>query len=275
MPELPEVETIRQDMIKKVKGKKIREVEIKNEKNIKIPSPEEFKEELEGKTIRDVERKGKYLIVHLNFNQFLIFHLKLTGRLLYFPPEKKEEPDYTRIIFTFPDKSKLFFADIRGFGEIYLVSKDELDRIPAIKNMGPEPLSPEFTPEKLKEILKGKKGKIKPTLMNQTVLAGIGNIYSQEALHRAGIHPERNVSRLTEKEIEAIYKALVEVLEEAIRNRGSSVDAYLDLQGREGGHVPYLRVYGREGENCPRCGSVIKKKKISGRGTYFCNGCQK
>ncbi|MBE0478532.1 bifunctional DNA-formamidopyrimidine glycosylase/DNA-(apurinic or apyrimidinic site) lyase [Candidatus Aerophobetes bacterium] len=274
MPELPEVETIKQGMVKKIKGKKIGKVDIRNEKNIKIPSPQEFKKQVEGKSIQDIERKGKYLLLSLNSHKLLIFHLKLTGRLLFFPPQT-QEPDYVRIVFNFFDTSKLFFCDIRGFAEAYLLSPDELDKIAAIKNMGPDPLCPDFTLAKFKQRLKGRKGKIKPVLMDQKVLAGIGNIYSQEAVHKAGIHPERDTSRLTSHEIEAIYRALLEVLKEAIEYKGSSVDAYLDLNGEKGDYVPRLKVYGREGENCYRCKSIIKRKKISGRGTYFCDNCQK
>jgi len=274
MPELPEVETIRQDMIKKVKGKKIENVEIKNEKNIRIISPEQFKEKLKGRVIEDIQRRGKFLIINLDSDDLLIFHLKLTGRLLFSPVGKKE-PKYVRIVFTFTDKSRLFFADIRGFADVFLIPRSDVETIPAIKNMGPEPLSPDFNPDKLKQILGGKRGKIKPLLMDQSVIAGIGNIYSQEALYRAGIHPEREVSKLTEKEIEAIYRSLVDVLKEAIKYRGSSVDAYLDLNGKEGNYVPHLKIYGKEGQICPRCGSSIKKKRVGGRGTYFCSKCQK
>lgn len=274
MPELPEVETIRQDMIKKVKGKKIENVEIKNEKNIRIISPEQFKEKLKGRVIEDIQRRGKFLIINLDSDDLLIFHLKLTGRLL-FSSVGKEEPKYVRIVFTFTDKSRLFFADIRGFADVFLIPRSDVETIPAIKNMGPEPLSPDFNPDKLKQILGGKRGKIKPLLMDQSVIAGIGNIYSQEALYRAGIHPEREVSKLTEKEIEAIYRSLVDVLKEAIKYRGSSVDAYLDLNGKEGNYVPHLKIYGKEGQACPRCGSSIKKKRVGGRGTYFCSKCQK
>jgi len=274
MPELPEVETIRQDMMKKVKGKKIESVEIKNEKNIRIISPEQFKKKLKGRVIEDIQRRGKFLIIGLDSDDLLIFHLKLTGRLLFFPGGE-EEPKYVRIVFTFTDKSRLFFADIRGFADVFLISRSDVETIPAIKNMGPEPLSPDFNPGKLKQILGGKRGKIKPLLMDQSVIAGIGNIYSQEALYRAGIHPEREVSKLTEKEIEAIHRSLVDVLKEAIKYRGSSVDAYLDLNGKEGNYVPHLKIYGREGQICPRCGSSIKKKRVGGRGTYFCSRCQK
>jgi len=267
-------ETIKQDMIKKIKGKSIKKVEIKNEKNIRIVSPLEFKKKLEGKTIKDIQRRGKFLMLYLDSSDVLLFHLKLTGRLI-FSSSRDVEPEYSRIAFIFEDGSTLFFADIRGFADIYLVSQDEINQIPAIKNMGPEPLSPEFTVEKFKDILKRKRGKIKPLLMDQNVIAGVGNIYSQEALYRAKIHPEREVSRLNDEELESVYRELLKLLEEAIRYRGSSVDAYVDLNGKEGNFVPHLQVYGREGQTCPRCGSIIRKKKIGGRGTYFCENCQK
>jgi len=169
----------------------------------------------------------------------------------------------------------LFFCDSRRLAEVYLLLPNELGKIPAINKMGPDPLSPDFTPEKFKERLKARRGKIKPVLMDQKVLAGVGNIYSQEAIHRAGIHPEKDTFRLTDDEIEAIYRALVEILKEAIEHKGSSVDAYLDLNGEKGSYVPQLKVYGREGENCYRCKAIIKRKKIAGRGTYFCDNCQK
>ncbi|HHF98091.1 MAG TPA: DNA-formamidopyrimidine glycosylase [Candidatus Aerophobetes bacterium] len=274
MPELPEVETIRQDMINRVKGKRIVKVEVRNEKNIRFPSPQEFKKRIEGRIIEDIKRRGKYLLVALDSGDFLVFHLKLTGRLLFFS-EKEKEPDYVRIVFFFEDKTRLFFADIRGFADVHLLTREEMESLPAIKEMGPEPLSPDFTLDEFKKRIKSKKGRIKPLLMDQKVIAGIGNIYSQESLYRAKVHPEKNASKLTDKEIEAIYKSLLEVLEEAIKYRGSSVDAYLDLEGKEGGYVPHLKVYGREGERCLRCGAPIKKKKIGGRGTYFCDNCQK
>jgi len=274
MPELPEVETIKQGMIKKVKGKRIEKIEIKNGKNIRILSPPEFQRRVERRVLKDIKRRGKFLILYLDSEDLLIFHLKLTGRLL-FAPQREKEPDYVRIVFIFTDKSVLFFTDIRGFADVFLLPQKELESIPAIKNMGPEPLSPDFTVERFKERLRGKRGKIKPLLMDQSVLAGVGNIYSQEALYRAGVHPERDVSRLSEEELEAIYRELIKVLEEALRHRGSSVDAYVDLDGKEGNFVPRLQVYGREGKNCGRCGFPIKKKKIAGRGTYFCSQCQK
>ncbi|MCD6318313.1 DNA-formamidopyrimidine glycosylase [Candidatus Aerophobetes bacterium] len=274
MPELPEVETIRQDMLRKVKGKKIYKVEVKNEKPIRIPTPSQFIQRLEGKVFKDILRRGKYLIVQINSTQNLIFHLKLTGRLI-FSPQGEKTPKYTRIIFNFEDKSKLFFTDIRGFADVYLISEKEWDKIPSLRDIGPEPLDPDFTLNKFENILRGKRGKIKPLLMNQSFIAGIGNVYSQEALFRARIHPERNSSQLKKEEVESLYKNLLSILREAISYRGSSVDAYVDLQGEKGKFESHLQVYGRKGKSCERCGKPIVRKMVGGRGTYFCPNCQK
>jgi len=274
MPELPEVETIRQDMLKKVKGKKICKVEVKNEKPIHIPAPSQFVKRLKGKVFRDIFRRGKYLIVQINSTENLIFHLKLTGRLI-FSPRGERNPEYTRIIFNFEDKSRLFFTDIRGFADVYLISEREWGKVPSLQSIGPEPLDPDFTLNKFENLLKGKKGRIKPLLMDQSFIAGIGNIYSQEALFRARIHPERNSSQLKKEEIKSLYKNLLSILREAISYRGSSVDTYVNLQGEKGEFEPYLQVYGKKGKSCKRCANPIVKKKIGGRGTYFCSKCQK
>jgi len=147
--------------------------------------------------------------------------------------------------------------------------------VASLQNLGPEPLEKGFTPSKFKKLLKGKRGRIKPLLMDQTFIAGIGNIYSQEALFLAGIHPKRSPSSLVDKEIESLYNNLLSVLQEAISYGGSSVDTYVDLNGKKGDYESYLKVYGREGKNCSRCGAVIERVKMAGRGTYFCPCCQK
>ena len=273
MPELPEVETIREGLEKRVKGKRIEKVLIKNEKSIKLPSPAQFVSRIEGKVISEIKRRGKYLILKLDSKDNLVIHLKLTGRLLY--SQKGEKPDYTRIIFIFQDQTQLSFTDMRGFGNLWLVSDEELWMIPSLESLGPEPLEKNFTVDKFKELLSGKRGKIKPLLMNQTFIAGIGNIYSQEALFLTGIHPKRSPSSLIDKEIEGLYNNLLSILQEAISSRGSSVDAYVDLNGKKGDYESHLRVYGRAGKSCPRCGAVIERVKIAGRGTYLCPRCQK
>lgn len=274
MPELPEVETIRKDLERRVKGKRVEKIIIKNEKFIKMPSlPSDFITRIEGRILSKIKRRGKYLILELDSKDNLIIHLKLTGRLIY--SSKREELAYTRVVFLFQDETQLSFTDIRGFGGLWLIPDEEFLMVPFLQNLGPEPLEDDFTLDKFKTLLKGKKGKIKPLLMDQTFIAGIGNIYSQEALFLAGIHPKRNSNTLVDREIKDLYSNLLAVLREAISYRGSSVDAYVDLNGKKGDYESHLRVYGRQGKACPRCGAVIEKIKISGRGTCFCPVCQK
>ncbi|MFQ6066629.1 MAG: bifunctional DNA-formamidopyrimidine glycosylase/DNA-(apurinic or apyrimidinic site) lyase [bacterium] len=272
MPEMPEVETIKRDLEKKVRGKRIERVIIKNKKSVKLPTPAEFIRRIEGKVFSRMERRGKFLLLGLNSEDHLIIHLKLTGRLIY--SRKGEELDYTRVVFVFKDNTQLSFTDVRGFGGIWLISDREFQMLPALGNLGPEPLAEDFTVTRFKGLLKGKRGKIKSLLMDQEFIAGIGNIYSQEALFPSQIHPERSPSSLADEEIEKLYKNLRQILKKAISYRGSSVNAYVDLEGKKGNFESQLKVYGREGKACFKCGTIIKRIDISGRGTYFCPSCQ-
>lgn len=274
MPELPEVETIVQGLKKRVKGKKVRKIVVKSEKSIKMPpSSAEFIARIERRKLRKIRRRGKYLILELDSKDNLIIHLKLTGRLIY-SPEEGELP-YLRVLFIFDDKTQLSFTDMRGFGGLWLISKGDLPTVPFLENLGPEPLENDFTLDKFGGLLKGKKGKIKVLLMDQTFIAGIGNIYSQEALFLTRIHPEKKAATLVDSEIEALYNSLLAVLREAISFGGSSVDAYVKSDGKKGDYESHLRVYGREGEGCLVCGTTIEKIKMSGRGTCYCPLCQK
>lgn len=274
MPELPEVETIREGLEKKVKGKRVNKIIIKSEKSIKAPSsPGEFIRKIEGRILSEIRRRGKYLILELDSKDSLIIHLKMTGRLIY--SSEGEELPYTRVIFIFPDKTQLSFTDMRRFGGLWLISDEEFSNFPFLKSLGPEPLENDFTLDRFRELLKGKKRKIKSLLMEQTFIAGVGNIYSQEALFLARIHPEKNVSMLVDREIEGLYNNLLAVLREALSCRGSSINAYVDLNGKKGSYESHLRVYGRQDRSCSRCGAVIRKIKVSGRGTCFCPVCQK
>lgn len=274
MPELPEVETIRRDLEKKVRGKRVNKVIIRSEKAIKTPSsPDEFIRKIEGRVLSGIKRRGKYLILELDCKDSLIIHLRLTGRLIY--SSEGEELPYTRVTFVFPDKTQLSFTNMRGLGGLWLISDEEFTNLPFLKSLGPEPLENDFTLDRFRELLKGKKGRIKSLLMDQAFIAGVGNIYSQEALFLAGIHPERNTSMLIDREIKSLYGNLLAVLREALSYGGSSVDTYVNLNGKKGDYESYLRVYGRKGKDCPRCGAVIRKIKVSGRGTCFCPVCQK
>ncbi|MBA7637241.1 Formamidopyrimidine-DNA glycosylase [subsurface metagenome] len=272
MPELPEVETIIRDLEKKVKGKKIKEVIIKERKLIKSPPPEKFKKGLQGRKLIAFERRGKFLIISLDSGKKLVIHLKLTGMLIHCP-ESRPLLNHTRIIFLFPGKTHLRFNDLRKFGELYLVDSEE--RIKGIKKLGPEPLGKKFSLSLFQEMLSQKKTKIKPLLMDQKFLAGIGNIYASESLYKAKIHPQRAASALTKEEVGKLYKSLREILKEAIKYRGSSVDSYRDVGGKKGDYEACLKVYGRKGKPCYNCGKPVKRIELGGRGTFFCPNCQR
>jgi formamidopyrimidine-DNA glycosylase len=277
MPELPEVETIKNQLLQKIKGKKIDFVEIKLPKMVKGVSVKEFKEKVEKTIVKDVKRRAKLIIINLSNNYSLVIHLKLTGQLIFEKEFKSEKVlKYTHLIYHFSDKSALLHNDLRQFGYVKLVKTDDLEKLFKEEGFGPEPLSKDFTLEKFKNLLsKKQKQKIKPLLMDQTFLAGVGNVYAQEACWCAKILPTKLVKDLSEKEISDLYHCLIKILKEAIKYRGSSVDTYVDIYGRVGDYISKLKVYDRENQKCFRCGTKIKKIVLGGRGTYFCPGCQK
>ncbi|MGC8843316.1 MAG: DNA-formamidopyrimidine glycosylase [bacterium] len=265
MPELPEVETIRRGLEATIVGKTIVNVDVLDPYMLSIP-PEEFKERLKGRKIERVRRRGKYLIFELDGDEELIIHLRMTGQL------RLNEGEYTRLIFHI-DGMKLYFSDLRRMGEMHLVRKGSYENIEGLATMGPEPLSESFTLSYLMDVLKKKGGKIKAVLMDQAVVAGIGNIYANEILFEAGIHPERPAKSLTQKEIEAIYNATKKILQEALAAGGETFSNYVNIYGEAGTYQP--RVYRREGERCLRCGELIVSETIGGRSSYFCPNCQR
>ena len=274
MPELPEVETIRRGLEQKVRGKKIERVIIRNGRSVKTPSSSEFFQKIEGKVFCQMHRRGKYLILGLDSGDTLVLHLGMTGRLIY--SRSREEIAHSRVVFLLENGTQLSFADVRGFGGLWCVPHEKFEEVvPTLAKLGPEPLGRSFTLEKFKQLLKGKKGKIKSLLMDQNFIAGVGNIYAQEALFLSGIHPTRSPSFLLDQEIEKLHHNLLNVLKEAILRGGSSVNNYVDLDGMEGNYAPLLRVYRRAGSNCLDCGQVIERMEVGGRGTYFCPRCQK
>lgn len=287
MPELPEVETIRTDLNKYIKDKTITSLEVRMAKFINLPIPA-FQKALVGQKIKQIERRAKILIFELSNEQFLLNHLKLTGQLIYrhrngqtikggHNIKTKDEvlPNkYTYLIFTFSDKSQLFYNDLRQFGWFKLFKKDKLEK--EISQLGVEPLEESFTFEKFEQILeKNLKSKIKPLLMKQEKIAGLGNIYADEVCFYARVLPQRIIKILKEKEKHQLFLGIKTILEKAIEKRGSSIDMYTDAKGQKGGYVPFLKVYDREGEKCKVCNSKIQKIKLAGRGTHFCPKCQK
>jgi len=266
MPELPEVETLRREISGALVGKKIKEVCIHVSKVIREPSPREFQKALEGISVTNVLRKAKILILELSNGKSLVIHLKMTGQLIY-PGQGTK----ARVSFKLSDGKELDFNDQRLFAELRVM--DDWRTLPFVKGLGPEPF--ELTLEQFKEMLGQKKTKIKPLLLDQTFISGIGNLYAAECLFRAKIHPARPANNLNNKEKETLFASIRDILNEAIKYGGSSVDDYVRLSGIKGGYVAYHKVYGREGKPCPVCKTAIKRIALGGRGTYFCPRCQK
>lgn len=288
MPELPEVETIKRQLAKKIIGKQIIGVEILSAKTVKMPA-RSFVKKIIGVKIKSIGRRAKLILFYLSNGLILVTHLKMTGQYLW----RGEKNNHTRVIFKFGPKNWLLFNDMRRFGYLKLLSVGELLKITE-KEYGPEPLEAKFTLKKFQEILnKRPKMKIKQLLLEQKLIAGVGNIYAQEACFMAGILPMRRVKSLMVNEIHPVksgkadpppaefnrvkklYQAIKKVLSEAIKYGGSSAENYLNLYGKEGNFVPRLKVYGRGGEKCRRCGSILKTIKLGGRGTVFCEKCQR
>ncbi|MGE7766512.1 DNA-formamidopyrimidine glycosylase [Peribacillus sp. NPDC096540] len=273
MPELPEVETVRRTLEQLVLGKEIKEVSVFWPKIIKAPEPvEQFQDALRGQTIQRIGRRGKFLIFTLD-DYAMVSHLRMEGKYGVHP---KEEPydKHTHVIFTFTDGSELRYRDVRKFGTMHLFTKgEELEQMPLL-HLGPEPLSEEFTVEDLSAKLARTNRKIKPVLLDQTVVVGIGNIYVDESLFRSGIHPERKASSLTLDEIKKLHSDIIATLGEAVEKGGSTIRSYINSQGQIGMFQQELNVYGRKGENCKTCGTPLEKLVVAGRGTHICPLCQ-
>jgi formamidopyrimidine-DNA glycosylase len=273
MPELPEVETVKRSLAPCLKGKKIENVKIFFDGIIKYPTSTLFRETIIGRTIVDLERRGKYLLFVLDKSFTLVIHLRMTGQLTVcsqsLPINK-----HTHLIFSLSSKQELRFTDIRKFGLVYLVPTGDWKCIKGLWNLGYEPLGEDFTLQAFTELLKGKKGKLKSFLLDQSKIAGIGNIYADEILFQAGLHPERTIKTLKTAEVKKLYQAIRLTLEEAVIYRGTSLRDYVDGHGEKGGFQERLQVYGRRGEPCYRCQTPLERIVVAGRGTVFCPRCQ-
>lgn len=273
MPELPEVQTVVTGLQQTIIGKTIESVTFDWPKG--FPNDElEVQDHLIGSTIESVSRRAKVIRIDLNSGYCLLVHLKMTGQLVYEVPIFPDKT--TRVVVTFEDGTKLFFNDQRKFGWMMLLPQVAVDELPSIKKLGPEPLSDEFTWEVLKtRALRHKKSSIKATLLNQTVLAGMGNIYTDEALFLSGIHPARLTATLSDDEFVLLHRHIREVLQKSIDLGGSSRQNYLMVDGTKGDYLDDPYVYGREGKSCKRCGSMLEKSKVAQRGTHTCPHCQR
>ncbi len=269
MPELPEVETICRQLDKKLAGLKIISVRVLRSGR-ETPRGQRFVAALVGKTVQRIERRAKLLIFRFVDRSALVVHLKMTGRLVFI------KPNYTptrhdRILFEFRSGVRLAWSDVRQFGFMRLVKARDLEAL--IAAYGPEPLS--ASDAELADRLRAPKTRrIKATLLDQTVIAGVGNIYADEALHRAGLRPTRRLASLSRAECARLAHTLKQVLAEAIERRGTSANDYVDARGQRGTFSNFLRVYGRAGAACPACATPIKKIVVAQRGTHFCPVCQ-
>ncbi len=266
MPELPEVETIKRELKSEFLGKKIIDVFVNNPKVIREPGQEGFVKGLKNATIKNILRKGKLLILELSSGCALTIHLKMTGQLVY-PGNGKT----SRVSFKFSNGKLLDFNDQRLFADLRLV--EDWHALRFIQRLGPEPFG--LNTDKFDKMLENKKTKIKPLLMDQAFISGVGNLYAAEALFRAGISPERSAQSLTANERKKLLKEIKDTLREATRHKGSSVDNYVHLNGKRGNYAKYHKVYGRNGLACLVCKKPIKRISLAGRGSYFCPNCQK
>lgn len=269
---MPEVETIRRQLQKQVAGKTIKAVEILYPKVVHGMGTADFVRALLSRRILGVGRQGKLILIRLDGNETLVVHLKMTGRLLL----NGESTKSTEVILTFIDGTVLHYDDQRRFGYMKIVPTSEEARIVQKERLGIDFFDAKPTAGKFCALIHSRAGsQIKPLLLDQTLIAGIGNIYAQEACFMAKIHPLRKAGNLNEKELRALYQALRSVMLRAIKCGGTSADDYRDAFGKMGKFAPYLKVYGRAGKPCPRCTTKLVKKSIGGRGTVFCLKCQK
>ena len=272
MPELPEVETIRRGLEEKVCVKTIHGVGLISPALIKYPKPEEFMQQISGAKVLKANRHGKYLILTLSNGLELVMHLKLTGRLLYRDASEPMEP-YAHVVFFLDGDKHLRFVDVRKLGEIYLVPQGDYSRLRGLSAMGVEPLTEGFSEEVFRDILKKRAGKIKSVLMDQAIIAGIGNAYSDEALFLAKIHPERPCKSLGNRELKTLYDAIRDVLRTALTKGGERTDEFVNIEGKPGGYE--MIVHGLEGKKCQNCGQPIMRRTIGGRSAFFCVNCQR
>ena len=272
MPELPEVETIRRDLLPLVVGRTIAEgwVSPNAPRLIQLLPPEEFSRQIAGRRVEDIERRGKYLLFRLSDGLLWGVHLRMTGRLLHDLSACPETP-YLRASFRLDDGAWLCFVDLRKFGTMWLVDDEAL----VTGRLGPEPLSNDFTPAYLYALLQRRSGPVKGVLLDQGAIAGIGNIYADEALFHAGIKPMRAANSLSKQRAARLHEAIRYALELALGDRGSSFRDYLDASGREGGHHLKVRVFRRTAQPCYVCGTEIKRVKVAGRSTHYCPKCQR
>lgn len=286
MPELPEVETVRRGLSELIIGKVVKAEAHDTAKGFPN-TPDDVSRFLLGATITDVRRRAKVLMIDLSTEYSLIIHLKMTGQLVFVGETRfgaghpndslvNDLPDKsTRVTLTFTHDAKLFFNDQRKFGWMRLMPTIEIPNIDFMQKVGPEPLSENFTAKEfMQRFARRGRTNIKAALLDQSVVAGIGNIYADESLWGAKIHPKRLVNTITEQEFELLFHEMRAVMNLAVEKGGSSNHTYVNAEGKKGSYMDFARVFRREGLACPRCGTTIEKLRVAGRGTHICPFCQ-
>jgi formamidopyrimidine-DNA glycosylase len=277
MPELPEVETIRRDIDKEFVSKRIKKVDVTGARSVRRHQDVgDFVARTEGRKLIGTRRRGKYLLMQLDNSDVVVAHLGMSGQLLRANP-KDPVDKHTHVVLSFAGASQLRFVDPRTFGELFVTAPERLEaEVPELAHLGFDPIDEQMAWTRFGAMLATRRTKLKPLLMDQRFVAGIGNIYSDEILFGAGLRHDRNSDSLTPQEIRRLYRAVVETLQDAIKHRGSSLadEQYRDLFGDVGEFQRLHNVYDREGEACPRCRSVIVRIKANGRSSYFCSQCQ-
>jgi formamidopyrimidine-DNA glycosylase len=297
MPELPEVETIRRQLAPEVARRRISAVRVLDERWTRPLAPRRLERAVAGRAIEGVERRGKWLVLRLEGERALVMHLRMTGNLLLRPAditgeeaaldlmearklggprlyESHPQARHLRAVIALDDGSELWFTDARRFGHAAVLDTDELEEF-FLSRVGIEPLSEELTPETLHRLASGRTAPLKSFLLSQTGIAGIGNIYADEALFRARLHPLSPAGSMRLEHCEDLCEGIVAALEAGLDRGGSSIDDYRDARGERGTMQDEFLVHTREGQACPRCGEEIRRLVVTGRSTYFCTGCQR
>ena len=272
MPELPEVETVRKSLKLRLVGKKIMRVRIYHDNIIEYPRVDEFKKDIVNQRIKNIERYGKWLMFILD-DYYLLSHLRMEGK--YFFRDKGEELyKHEHVIFELDDNSELRYMDVRKFGKMHLIRKDDIKNIGPLVELGLEPWDNKLDVNYLRDKYKNKKLPIKSVILDQGIIVGVGNIYADEILFLSGINPLKKACELSDIELANIIKYTKEVLDKAIEKGGTTIRSYTSVNGVHGLFQQELNVHCKEGEVCPRCGEVVLKIKVGGRGTYYCSKCQ-
>jgi formamidopyrimidine-DNA glycosylase len=282
MPELPEVETVRRGLEDRVVGRNILNVEVGRERSVRRVGREAVIHRLLGTTFVDARRRGKYLLCSLDSGDAVMIHLRMSGRVLV-EPQGTPRPPHTHVVLQLAARGgvseEMWFVDPRTFGEVVVYDPlHEHEILPELARLGPDPICDEFNGEVLRRQLQGRTGMIKSLLLNQQIVAGVGNIYADEVLHRCGIRWNRSADSLSKKKVDQVASSIVDILQASIESGGSTLDdtQYVDIEGNTGSFQDFHRVYGREGQICMTCGkSAIRKVMVAGRSSSYCPRCQR